>query len=178
MKRSLAALVFLLGTAAPSRAYIDSSLTLGKLIADANNIVVLRVDKVSREKQVVVFTKVADLKGKDAPEVVKHKLTDGSHPRQARTVLDWAEPGAVAIWFRAGNVSETCIGGYWYECAASEAPWWTMTRGKPELCYTYRGSTGKLRDHVTAILDGKEVVITALKYAAFDPGKGERKTSL
>jgi HEAT repeat protein len=178
MKRSLAALVFLLGAAAPSGAYIDSSLTLGKLIADANNIVVLRVDKVSREKQVVVFTKVADLKGKDAPEVVKHKLTDGSHPRQARTVLDWAEPGAVAIWFRAGNVSETCIGGYWYECAASEAPWWTMTRGKPELCYTYRGSTGKLRDHVTAILDGKEVVITALKYAAFDPGKGERKTSL
>src|SRR5215472_11390837 len=52
MKRSLAALVFLLGTAAPSRAYIDSSLTLGKLTADANNIVVLRVDSVSQEKQV------------------------------------------------------------------------------------------------------------------------------
>jgi HEAT repeat protein len=35
-----------------------------------------------------------------------------------------------------------------------------------------------MRDHVTAILGGKEVVVTALKYAAFEPGQGARKTSL
>lgn len=177
MKRVLGTILIVLGATAPSRAYIDATPTRGKLIADANQIVVLRVDRVSREKGVVIFQKVADIKGADGPEVVKHKLTDGSHPRQARTVLDWAEPGAVAVWFRRGNVSQTCIGRSWYECAAGEAPWWTMTRGKPELCYTYSGSTARLRDHVTAILDGREVVITALKFAAFEPGKGERKTS-
>jgi len=178
MKRVLSAMLIVLGAATPSRAYIDSTPTLGKLIADSNNVVVLRVDKVSRDKQAVIYAKVADLKGKDWPEVVKHKLTDGFHPRHARAVLDWAEPGAVAVCFRRGNVCQTCIGGFWYEtAAAAEAPWWTMTGGRPELSYAYSGSTAKLRDHVTAILDGKEVVVTALKNAAFDPGQGARKTS-
>src|SRR5713101_441653 len=178
MKRVLGGRRVILKKTTPATAYIDATPTLGKLITDSNQIVVLQVDKVSREKRVVIFKKVADLKGKDAPEVMKHTLTDGSHPRQARTILDWAEPGAVAVWFRAGDVSQTCTGGYWYECAAGEAPWWTMTRGKPELCYTYSGSAAKLRDHVSAILGGKEVVVTALKYAAFDPGQGARKTSV
>jgi hypothetical protein len=35
------------------------------LIADSNNVVLLLVDKVSREKQVVIFKNIADLKGKD-----------------------------------------------------------------------------------------------------------------
>jgi HEAT repeat protein len=178
MTRVLAALLVVLGATTPAAAYIDASPTLGKLIADANHIVVLQVDKVSRDSRVVIFRKLADLKGKEAPEVVKHKLTEGSYPRQARAILDWAEPGAVAVWFRAGNVSLTCLGGSWYECAAGEDSWWIMTRGKPELGYTYRGSTARLRNHVTAILGGKEVVVTALKYAAFDPGQGARKTSV
>jgi HEAT repeat protein len=178
MKRFLSVMLIVLGMSGQARAYIDSTPTLGKLIADSNNVVVLRVEKVSRDKQAVIYTKVADLKGKDWPEVVKHKLTDGFHPRHARAILDWAEPGAVAVCFRGGNVCQTCIGGFWYEtAAAAEAPWWTMTGGRPELSYTYRGSTAKLRDHVTAILGDKEVVVTALKFAAFDPGQGARKTS-
>jgi HEAT repeat protein len=171
-------MLVLLVTTDPAGAYIDSTPTLGKLIADSDHIAVLQVDKVSREKRAVIFNKVADLKGKDSAAVVKHRLTDGSRPRQARTILDWAEPGEVAVCFQRGNVSETCIGGFWYECAAGEAPWWTMAAGRPELSYTYSGSTAKLRAHVTDILAGREVVVTALKYAAFDPGQGARKTSL
>jgi HEAT repeat protein len=180
MRNVLPALLVLLGAlgaSAPSWAYIDSTPTLGKLITDSTQISVLRVDRVSRDKQAVIFNKIADLKGTDAPAVVKHKLTDGFHPRQARAVLDWAEPGAVAVCFRRGDVCQTCVGRGWYECAAGEAPWWTMTRGKPELCYAYSGRTARLREHVTAILDGREVVVTALKFAAFEPGRGERKTS-
>jgi HEAT repeat protein len=161
----------------PSWGHIDSTPTLGKLIADSDRIVVLKVEAVSREKQAIIFNRTADLKGKDSPALVKHKLPDGLPPRQTRTILDWAEPGAVAVCFQRGTVSLTCIGGSWYECVAREAPWWIMTAGKPELSYTYRGSTAKLSDHVTAILGGKEVVITALKFAAFDPGQGARKTS-
>src|SRR5262249_12738469 len=144
MNRFLAALLIVFGTAAPSWAYIAALPTLGKVVADSDQIMVLRVDKVSREKQVVLFTKVADLKGKAQGDEVTDKVTAGSPPRQAGTVLDWAEPGAIAVCFQRGNVSQTCIGRFWYECAAGEAGWWTMTRSKPELCYAYSGSTAKL----------------------------------
>jgi HEAT repeat protein len=162
-------------TADRSEAYIDASPTLGSVIADSTFVTVLKVEKVSRDKQVVIYTKVADLKGKGAPDIIKHKLTEGFHPRQLRTILDWAEPGKVAICFHDGRSSLTCIGGFWYHCAATDAQWWTMTAARPELSYAYFGSTAKLRDHVTAIVAAKEVVVTALKYAAFEPGKGERK---
>jgi HEAT repeat protein len=42
-----------------------------------------------------------------------------------------------------------------------------MTTGRPELSYIYRGSTAKLRDHVTEMRAGREVVITALKDRVF-----------
>jgi HEAT repeat protein len=165
MKRLLSLLFIFAAPTTPSLAYLAAMPTLGKIITDSSNIVVLQVDKVNRDKQVVVFKKLADLKGKALPEVVKHKLTDGFHPRQARTILDWAEPGMIAICFQHGErTCVTCIGGYWYECAVNEIPWWTMTTGRPELSYAYSGSTVKLRDHVTAMLAGREIIITALQY--------------
>jgi HEAT repeat protein len=164
MKRALCVMLVLLGTTTPAAAYIAAMPTLGKVSTDAGTIVVLEVDKVSREKQVVLFKKVADLKGKGSPDVAKHKLTEGMHPRQARTILDWAEPGKIAVSFQTERSSLTCIGGFWYQCAAAGDSWWTMTAGRPELSYAYSGSTSKLRDHLTAMLAGREVVITALKY--------------
>jgi len=166
MKRVLYLMLVFLGAPAPSWGYMGSYPTLGKMTADSSSIVVLQVDKVSREKRVVIYKKVADLKGKGGPDVAKHQLTDGFHPRQARAVLDWAEPGQIAVCFQSDHACVTCIGGFWYECAAGEAPWWTMTAGRPELSYVYSGSTAKLRDHVTAMLAGRETVITALKYRA------------
>src|SRR5262245_65508624 len=180
MKRSLLLLLVLCAAPARSEAYMAAMPTLGKIIKDSSAFAGLESDKVSWENQAVIFKKVADLKGKGVPDVVKHKLTDGFHPRQSRTILDWAEPGAIAVCFQQGEHNAViCIGGYWYQCAAAEAPWWTMTTGRLELSYAYRGSTGKLREHVTAMLAGKEVVITALKDRLFQrlPGKGivERK---
>jgi HEAT repeat protein len=181
MQRLLYVVLTVLAAATPVSAYIAAMPTLGKIITDSSNIVVLQVDVVNREKQVVIFKKVADLKGKGSSDVVKHKLTDGFHPRQSRTILDWAEPGSIAVCFQnSERTCVTCIGGYWYECAASEAPWWIMTTGRPELSYAYSGSTAKLRDHVTAILVGRETIITALEYRVYArlpgrPGLVERE---
>jgi len=167
LRVSLLVLVFFV-MSGRSPAYLAAMPTLGKIIVDSSNIVVLQVDKTSRDKQVVIFKKVADLKGKGLPEVVKHKLTDGFHPRQARAILDWAEPGSMALCFQNGErTCVTCIGGFWYECAISATPWWTMTTGRPELSYAYSGSTAKLRHHVTAMLSGRQVIITALQYRVF-----------
>jgi HEAT repeat protein len=181
MKRLLLTVPVVLAAVTPASAYIAAMPTLGKIITDSRHIAVLEVDKVSREKQVVIFKKVADLKGKGSADVVKHKLTDGFHPRQARTILDWAEPGSIAVSFQNGErTAVTCIGDYWYECAVNEIPWWNMTTGRPELSYAYRGSSRKLTEHVTAMLAGRETVITALKDRLFIrlPGPGrwiERK---
>jgi HEAT repeat protein len=173
---ALSALVLLVPAASPAWAYIAAMPTLGKITTDSSHIVVLQVDKVNREKQVIIFKRVADLKGKGAADVVKHKLQGGLHPRQSRTILDWAEPGSIAVSFQNGErTCVTCIGGFWYECAAHQAPWWIMTTGRPELSYAYSGSTRKLRDHVTAMLAGQETLITALKDRVFTRLPGARK---
>jgi HEAT repeat protein len=175
VKRFLWVMVPLIGMPTPGRAFLDFSPTLGRVIRDAPQIVVLEVDKVSRDKQVIVFKKIANLKGNDAADEVKHKLTDGFHPRQARTILDWAEPGQIAICFRTDNIALTCIGRSWYQCSPSGPSGWIMNTGRADLCYAYSGSADRLRDHVTAMLNGREVVITALKFEAM-VGKGlERK---
>jgi HEAT repeat protein len=157
-------LLGIIGTLIPAHAFVDFSPTLGKVISQSNHIVVLEVDQVSREKKVIVFKRVAELKGRGGPEVVKHKITDGFHARQSRTILDWAEPGEIAVCLQSGGQSLTYIGGYWYHSAALEAPWWTMTTGRRDMLYAYCGSVARLRDHVAAIVSGREVVVTALKF--------------
>jgi hypothetical protein len=76
------------------------------------------------------------------------------------------------VCFLSGKTCVTCIGRFWYACAATDAPWWTMTAGRPELAYAYAGSTAKLRAHVQAIVAGREVVVTALKFRVIRPGPG------
>jgi hypothetical protein len=70
VKRTLVCLAVLLGLpGARAGAYVDhmSGFTLGCVIEHSPTIVVLEVEKVSLEKRVIVFKKVADLKGKHPP---------------------------------------------------------------------------------------------------------------
>jgi HEAT repeat protein len=178
MKRlSLPCLVVLLSSALPAQAYLDAAPTLGRVLNEASHVAVLQVEKVSVDKRAIIFKKVADLRG-TSPEQFKHQIADGSHPREPKLVLDWAEEaqadGQLALCFHNGKAARICLGHYWYECTAGEAPWWHMTRGAPELGMAYCGSTAKLREHVAAILAGKEAIITAVKHdlhdgAAFGP---------
>lgn len=61
MKRLLGLLLLFIAMPSPCRAYIDSSMTLGKVIAGSDQIVVIQVDKASREKQMIAFNTVAVL---------------------------------------------------------------------------------------------------------------------
>jgi HEAT repeat protein len=151
--------------ATPAWAYLGTLQSLGQITGEAKHIVVLEVDRVSREKQVIIWKKVADLKGTYPTSVLKHHVAGGNDAREAEVILNWAEPGEIAIFFQNGAVAETCIGCCWYTCAAGqEAPWWTMTRIKFEQSYAYLGSPRKLHQHVTAILNRQEVVVTALDH--------------
>src|SRR5262249_16497517 len=151
---------------ASALAYIDAAPTLGKLIKESSHICVVEVGKVNAEKREILFKKTADLRDKYPGEQINHQLTDGFPPREPRFILDWAEPGKVAVCFIHGNVSLICLGNHWYECHAGQAPWWTMTRSRPELSLAYQGSVAKLREHVPAIVARKEVVITTLVHGA------------
>ena len=64
-------------------AYMEVPFSLGKVITDSTNIVVLRVEKIDREKNSIIYAKVSDLKGKQPGEVVKHSIGQaGFHPRE------------------------------------------------------------------------------------------------
>jgi HEAT repeat protein len=140
-----------------------SGFTLGYVIEHSPTIAVLEVEKVSLEKRAIVFKKVADLKGRHPAERVKHQLKDGLQPHELKAILDWAEPGRIAVCFHDGKSARTCIGRYWYECHATQDEWWVMSHGQGDLCFAYWGSAGKLREHVAAIVAGREAVVTALR---------------
>jgi HEAT repeat protein len=148
----------------PAWGYLGTLQSLGQVINDSRQIVVLQVDRVNREKQVITWKKVADLKGTSPASEIKHHVAGGEDARHGEAILQWAEPGNIAIFFHNGTSGLTCIGHAWYECAAKEAPWWTMTRVRSEQAYAYLGSPARLRRHVADILNGKQVLVTALDH--------------
>jgi hypothetical protein len=166
VKRALLCLAVLLGLpCARAGAYVDhmSGFTLGYVIEHSPTVVVLQVEKVSLERRAIVFKKVSDLKGQHPTERVKHRLKDGLQPHELKAILDWAEPGRIAVCFHDGKVAQTCIGRYWYQCHATRDAWWRMSHGQGDLCFAYWGSAEKLRGHVAAMVAGREVVVTALQ---------------
>jgi HEAT repeat protein len=171
MKRLMCLTIAACLCASPAFAYVDGSPTLGSVIRDSTNIVVLEVVKVNPEKRVIIYKKVADLKGQHPTDEVRHAISDGSHPREPKTVLDLAKPGMTVVCFHNGKVAQICLGKYWYEChAAKDAPWWHMTYGRTELSLAYWGSTVKLRSQLADILAGKTVAITAISHGVNDYG--------
>jgi hypothetical protein len=177
VKHLLYLAVVLCGLPNPARAYIDAPPTLGRLVQyDAPHIVVMRVEKVSKEKGAIIYKKVADLKGKYPADRIKQHIAwriadapnaeENPRPRCAKSILDWARPGKVAIFFHDGNrkTSATCVGKVWYFGWEGKDGWWNLNEFEERgLAWAYTGSVEKLREHLKAILAGKEVVVTAAR---------------
>lgn len=158
------ALVFLAFLSRPSSGYVDSSPTLGGLSYTAGTITLVEVEKADEQREVLVFRKVADLKGSLVQDRLMHSVRDKRNPQVAKAILNWAEPGKTAICFIRGSTSLIYTGGLWYESAAApQGGWWLMTRARPELALAYIGTVDKLRRAVTAMVAKKPFVITAVK---------------
>lgn len=156
-------LVSLIPLVPPADAYVEAPMSLGAVVAQSSNIMVLRVDKVDKAENRIIFTKVRDLKGKHPQEVVKHNIGKGGfHPREWQYIMEWAEVGKTAIFFHNGGASETCIGNYWYQMYAAGDWWGPMTHGEPFLLRSFAGKTDKLASAVTAMLEGKEVIVPCM----------------
>ena len=77
---------------------------LGKIIAESTNVVVMRVEKVDKEKNLIIYRKVRDLKGKHPTDVIKHNIGRGGfNPREWQYPMDWAEVGKTAVFFHNGG---------------------------------------------------------------------------
>jgi hypothetical protein len=159
----VAGCVFLAGIPQESQAYIEAPHSLGQVVALSTNIVLLRVEKVDKEKNLIIFKKVEDVKGKHPTDVIRHNIGKaGFHPREWQYSIEWAEPGKSALFFHNGGASETYTGTYWYQTYAG-GDWWNMSHGEPFLLRTYAaGSPEKLMAAVKEIMAGKEVIVPCM----------------
>ncbi len=163
MQRAAAiACAALLALACPATAYVEVPYALGRVCQESTNIVVVEVVKVNKEKGLIIFKKVEDLKGKHPKDEIKHNIGQrGYHPREWQNVMAWAEAGKRAVFFHNGGASETCTGSYWYQCYP-EGEWWGMSHAEPFMLRTYCGDADKLAAAVKQMLANKEVVVPAM----------------
>src|SRR5216110_3963558 len=85
---SLLALIVLSIKDRSAQAYVEIPYTLGRVCNEATNICVMRVEKVDKERNLIIFTKVADLKGKHPADTIKHNIGRGGfHPREWQFIM-------------------------------------------------------------------------------------------
>src|SRR5262245_35202056 len=114
----------------PSHAYVEAPMSLGAVVAQSSNIVLMRVEVVEREKNFIIYRKVRELTGKHPTEGIKHNIGRGGlRPNEWKPQMDWAEPGKLAVFFYNGGASETCIGTWWYQAYAG-GEWWNHSHGE------------------------------------------------
>jgi len=162
MMRLLIPVLLSFSLAAPAYAYIEAPHSLGKCVNDSSNVVLVELSKVNKEKNLLIYKKVSDIKGKHAGEEIKHNIGQrGFHEREWKSIMAWAEPGKRAVFFYNGDAAETCIGTYWYQ-TYREGEWWGLSHAEPFLLRTFYGDVEKLADACTRIVKGEEVVVTCL----------------
>ncbi len=122
-----------------SLAYVEAPFSLGSVLAQSSNVLLMRVEMVDKEKNLIIYRKVQDIKGKHNGDVIKHNIGRGGlRPNEWKPQMDWAEPGKTAIFFYNGGASETCIGTWWYQ-AYQGGEWWNHSHGEPYLLRSFCG---------------------------------------
>ncbi|MCG3180807.1 MAG: hypothetical protein BIFFINMI_03170 [Phycisphaerae bacterium] len=155
------AVALLLAMPRPGRAYIEAPFTLGRICNESTNILVMRIESVDRQKNLIVYRKVRDLKGTHPGEVIRHNIARaGFNPREWQNVMAWAEVGKTAVFFHNGGAGEVCIDHYWYQAYAGE--WWSMSHAEPFLLRSFCGRPSRLITSVQAMLAGQEVVVPCM----------------
>ncbi len=152
----------LLAAAGPARAYVEAPQSLGSVIQQSTNIVLMTVTKVDKQQNLIVYQKVQDIKGKHPADAIKHNIGRGGlRAGEWEEIMAWAEVGKPAVFFHNGGASETYIGPTWYQ-AYPQGEWWGMSHGEPFLLRSYSGKVDKFPALLAEIVAGKEVVVPCL----------------
>jgi FG-GAP-like repeat len=142
-------------------AYVEAPMTLGSVIAQSTNVCVVQVTKVDKAQNLIIYQKVMDIKGKHNQEVIKHSIKQELKQGEIKEIMNWAEPGKMAVFFHNGAASETCTGMNWYQCYP-QGDWWGMSHGEPFLLRSYAGKAEKLPSFVADIVAGKEAIVPCM----------------
>jgi hypothetical protein len=145
-----------------AQAYVEVPITLGDIIRQSTNVCTMQVSKVDREKNLIIYTKIQDVKGKHPQNEIKHNIGKGGlRPGEWEEIMKWAEVGKIAVFFHNGGASETYFGNSWYQ-AYPQGEWWGMSHGEPFLLRSYAGKPEKLGAIVAEIQDNKEVIVPCM----------------
>ncbi|MGA2500057.1 MAG: VCBS repeat-containing protein [Tepidisphaeraceae bacterium] len=145
-----------------SIAYVEAPYSVGRIILESTNIVLVKVEKIDNERNLIIYRKVKDLKGVHPTELIKHNIGKaGFQPREWQYSMAAVAPGKFALFFHNGSAAETCVENYWYQTYAG-GEWWNMSHGEPYLMRSFYGKPEKLADLVTQMLAGKEVVTVGM----------------
>jgi hypothetical protein len=159
----------------PAEAYVDGGpATLGGMCSMSTHITVVKVEKFSEEKRVIVYRKVADLKGQYPRDLIKHALgpTHGARP----DILQRAQIGKTAVIFSYNYGPAYDSYGGAPEAKGGLVRSYTYIDRQMYICYVgnldggrcddprtipqkFCGSPERLRVAVAEILAGKEAVI-------------------
>ncbi len=161
--RCLLIMLIVFAFAAPSRAYIEAPMTLADVINQSNMITILRVKSVDKAKKMIVYEKVEDIRGKFPTAQGRHVISGQLREGEIKTVLDWAEPGKIAIFFAKDGACECCIDTYWYQIYKNGEDLYGMSHGEPFLLRSYAGKAERLAPLVRGIIDGREVIVPAME---------------
>jgi len=186
MRRSLSILGCLLLAMRPSPAgaYITAPVqTLGGLCG-STYITLVRIEKVSKEKGVIIYQKVKDLKGQYPRDRIRHAFDLKNTPlhkglgdvpvrpdeKDWRYVMDWAEVGKTAVVFSLkydpyGDFGHTYIDKCWYAtmCPARDWDFWWAIYSDPALLTRWHcGTPAHLGGVVEQVLAGKTAVVPSL----------------
>lgn len=139
-------------------AYVEAPYALGRVLLESTNVVLMRVEAVDKEKNLIIYRKVLDIKGKHPQDVIKHNIGRGGlRPNEWKQAMDWAEVGRTAVFFHNGGASETCIGTWWYQCYA-QGEWWGHVHGEPFLLRSFAGQPEKLAAIIATMQAGQETI--------------------
>ena len=145
-----------------ARAYVEIPMSLGDVVRQSTNIVQMQVTKVDREKNLIIYTKLQDIKGKHPQTEIKHNIGRGGlRPGEWEEIMKWAEVGKIATFFHNGGASETYFGTSWYQ-AYPQGEWWGMSHGEPFLLRSYAGKIDKLPGLLAEMLADKEVIVPCM----------------
>jgi hypothetical protein len=157
-----ATLVFVFSFPRPVAAYVEAPLSLGDVVQQSQVICLMQVAKVDRERNLIIYKKLQDIKGKHPADEIKHNIGRGGlRPGEWEEIMKWAEVGKQAVFFHNGGASETYIGVTWYQ-AYPNGDWWGMSHGEPYLLRSYAGKVEKLPGLLTDMLQGKEVIVPCM----------------
>lgn len=165
----------------PAEAYITVPVpTLGAAVADSTYATVVRVEKVSVEAGVIVYSKVRDLKGKYPRDKIRHVFDLKNTPQHKgsgdvpvrpnekdwRHALTWAAPGKTAVMLSRkydpfGDFGHTYIDGCWYAtmCPARDWDLWYAIYADANLLKQWHAGTPvPLVAAVEALASGRDAV--------------------